>query len=225
MLVQDWMTSIVATIEDDDSIMKASKLMKQNRIQHLPVLKEGRLVGIISDRDLKEAQPSKATSLDIHELYYLMEEIKIKSIRSSQLITIAPEATLEKAAALMQKYNISALPVVDAKGELQGIITKGDVFRAFVDISGIHHSELQMGFEVDDRPGSIGEVANIVRTHGGRIVGIFTEYGRAPAGFRHVYIRVKGVKDVDEEDMVKDFMVEEIKRKCKLLYRCHDRVD
>ncbi|MBI4642152.1 MAG: CBS domain-containing protein [Deltaproteobacteria bacterium] len=203
MLVQDWMTSIVATIEDDDSIMKASKLMKQNRIQHLPVLKEGRLVGIISDRDLKEAQPSKATSLDIH----------------------APEATLEKAAALLQKYNISALPVVDAKGELQGIITKGDVFRAFVDISGIHHSELQMGFEVDDRPGSIGEVANIVRTHGGRIVGIFTEYGRAPAGFRHVYIRVKGVKDVDEEDMVKDFMVEEIKRKCKLLYRCHDRVD
>lgn len=223
MLVQDWMTSIVATIEDDDSIMKASKLMKQNRIQHLPVLKEGRLVGIISDRDLKEAQPSKATSLDIHELYYLMEEVKIKSIRSSQLFTITPEATLEKAAALMQKYNISALPVVDAKGGLQGIITKGDVFRAFVAISGIHHSELQMGFEVDDRPGSIGEVANIIRAHGGRIVGIFTEYGRVPSGFRHVYIRTKGVKD--EEDMVKDFIVEGIKRKCKLLYRCHDRVD
>ena len=67
MPVKDWMSKDLVTIEEDTSIMKASKVMKQNNIQHLPVLRKGRLVGIVSDRDLKEATPSKATTLDIHD--------------------------------------------------------------------------------------------------------------------------------------------------------------
>jgi acetoin utilization protein AcuB len=123
MLVQDWMSSKVITVDDDASIMKASNLMKQNGIQHLPVLKEERLIGIISDRDLKEAQP---------------------------LFTITLEETVEKAAAIMLKHNISALPVVNPEGGLAGIIAKGDVFRAFVSISGIQQAALQIGFQLED---------------------------------------------------------------------------
>jgi len=218
MLVQDWMTSKVITVDDDVSILRATKLMKQNRIQHLPVLRKGRLTGIISDRDLKEAQPSKATTLDIHELYYLLDEIKVKSVTSRQLFTTTPNETLEKAAATMLKHNISALPVVNPQGELQGIITKGDVFRAFVAISGIHLSELQLGFELEDRPGSIGQVASVIRAHGGRLVSILTEYERAGQGFRRVYIRVREVGN--EKALVK-----ELEGKFKVLYHCHDRLD
>ena len=218
MLVQDWMSSKIITVEHDASIMKASKLMKQNGIQHLPVLKDKRLIGIISDRDLKEAQPSDATALDIYELYYLLDELKVKKVMSRNLFTITGEESVEKASAIMLKHNISALPVVNSEGELQGIITKGDVFRAFVSISGIYQAELQIGFQLEDRPGSIGEVAGVIRAHAGRIVSILTEYQRAPQGFRFVYIRAK---EIGNEQALFD----ELEGKFKVLYHSHDRLD
>jgi acetoin utilization protein AcuB len=218
MLVQDWMSSKVITVDHDVSIMKASKLMKQNGIQHLPVLKEKRLIGIISDRDLKEAQPSDATTLDIYELYYLLDELKVKRVMSPKLFTITGGESVEKASATMLKHNISALPVVNSEGELQGIITKGDVFRAFVSISGIYQAELQIGFQLEDRPGSIGEVAGVIRAHGGRIVSILTEYERAPEGFRFVYIRAREVGN-------EQALFEELEGKFKVLYHSHDRLD
>jgi acetoin utilization protein AcuB len=217
MLVQDWMSSKVISVNHDASIMKASKLMKQNGIQHLPVLKEERLIGIISDRDLKEAQPSDATALDIYELYYLLDELKVNSVMSPNLFTITAEESVEKAAATMLKHNISALPVVNPQGELQGIITKGDVFRAFVSISGIYQAELQIGFQLEDRPGSIGQVAGVIRAHGGRIVSILTEYERAPEGFRFVYIRAR---EVGKEEA----LFQELEGKFKVLYHSHDRL-
>jgi len=218
MLVQNWMSSKVISVNHDASVMKASKLMKQNGIQHLPVLKKERLIGIISDRDLKEAQPSDATALDIYELYYLLDEVKVSSVMSPNLFTITAEESVEKAAATMLKYKISALPVVNQQGELQGIITKGDVFRAFVSISGIHQGELQIGFQLEDRPGSIGAVAGVIRAHGGRIVSILTEYERAPKGFRFVYIRAREVGN--EQALFK-----ELAGKFKVLHHSHDRLD
>jgi acetoin utilization protein AcuB len=218
MLVQDWMSSKVITVDHDASLMKASKLMKQNGIQHLPVLKKERLIGIISDRDLKEAQPSKATALDIYELYYLLDELKVSSVMSPNLFTITSEESVEKAAATMLKHTISALPVVNPQGDLEGIIAKGDVFRAFVSISGIHQAELQIGFQLKDEPGSIGEVTSVIRAHGGRIVSILTEYDRAPEGFRFVYIRARELGN-------EQALFEELEGKFKVLYHSHDRVD
>ena len=95
MPVKDWMSSEVITVEEDASIVEASKLMKQNGIQHLPVLKKERLIGIISDRDLKEAHPSKVTSLEIHELYYLLDKIKVKNLISPKLLTTIYSDTIE----------------------------------------------------------------------------------------------------------------------------------
>ncbi len=218
MPVRDLMSKKLITVEADDSIMKASKLMKQNSIQHLPVLKKGLLAGIVSDRDLKEASPSKATTLDIHELYYLLDKVTVGSVMSPQLFTIAPGDTVEKAAAVMLKHNISALPVVSPEGGLEGIITKGDIFRAFVSISGIYQGELAMGFEVEDRPGSIKEVTDTIRAHGGRIASILTGYEWAPQGFRHAYIRSTDVKD-------EQTLQQELARKGKILYFFHEKVD
>lgn len=218
MLVQDWMSSKVITVDHNAPILKASKLMKQKGIQHLPVLKEGRLIGIISDRDLKEAQPSKATTMDIYELYYLLDELKVDSVMSPNLFTISREESVEKAAAVMLKHDISSLPVVNPEGGLEGIITKGDVFRAFVSISGIHQAELQIGFQLEDQPGSIGEVASVIRAHGGRIVSILTEYERAAEGSRFVYIRAREVGN-------EQALFEELEGKFKVLYHSHDRLD
>ncbi len=218
MPVQDWMSKDLVTIDEETSIMKASRVMKQNDIQHLPVLKKGRLAGIVSDRDLKEATPSKATTLDIHEMYHLLDTIKVKSLMPKNLHTIAPGDTVERAAAVMLKHHISALPVVDAQGALAGILTKGDIFRAFVSISGIYQGALAMGFELADQPGQIKSVTDVIREHGGRIASIMTRYEGAPEGFKSVYIRAKDVKD--EKALRK-----ELEAKHKMLYFIHEKVD
>ena len=218
MLVKDWMTGEVITVNEDVSIMKASKIMKEKGFQHLPVMKRGRLAGIVSDRDLKEAHPSKATTLDIHELYYLLDKLKVEKVMSKNPHTVGTDETTEKAAALMLKHDISALPVVDQKGDLQGIITKGDVFRAMVSVSGIYQAPLQLCVEIEDRPGSIRKVTEVIRAHGGRMVSMITTYEQAPKGFRHLYIRTKDVKN-------EEALFAELKSRFKLIYRIHDKVE
>lgn len=218
MLVKDWMTSEVITVEEDVSIMKASKLMKDKGFQHLPVVRQGRLTGIVSDRDLKEAHPSKATTLDIHELYYLLDKLQVKKVMSKNPHTVSGNETTDKAAALMLKHDISALPVVDQKGDLQGIITKGDVFRAMVSVSGIYQAPLQLCVEIEDRPGSIRKVTDVIRANGGRIVSMISTYEQAPQGFRHLYVRTKNVED-------EKALFSELEGKFKLIYRIHDELD
>ena len=218
MPVRELMSKKLITVTVDDTIMKASKLMRENSIQHLPVLKKGALAGIVSDRDLKEASPSKATALDIHELYYLLDKITVSTVMPTRLFTIAPADTVEKAAAVMLKHNISALPVVNPEGGLEGIITKGDIFRAFVSISGIYQGEWAMGFELADQPGSIKEITDVIRAHGGRIASILTGYEWAPPGFRHVYIRARDLTD-------EKALQQELGGKVKILYFLHEKVD
>jgi len=218
MPVKDWMSKDLVTIDAETSIMKASKVMKQNEIQHLPVLSQGRLAGIVSDRDLKEATPSKATTLDIHEMYHLLDTVTVKSLMPKRLFTITPGETVEKAAAVMLKRHISALPVVDAQGTLAGIITKGDIFRAFVSISGIYQGPLAMGLELPDQPGYIKQVTDVIREHGGRIASIMTRYEGAPEGFKRVYIRAKEVQD--EKALQKA-----LEGKHKILYYFIEKVD
>jgi acetoin utilization protein AcuB len=218
MPVQDYMSKDLITIDEDASIMKASKLMKQNGIRHLPVLRKGRLVGIVADRELKEAAPSKATTLDIHEMYHLLDQIKVKSLMPKQLFTITPGETVEKAAAVMLKRNISALPVVDAHGALQGIITKGDIFKAFVAVSGINTAALAMGFDLLDQPGAIKGVTDVIRAHGGRIISIFSACEGAAGSAMRVFIRAREVKD-------EKALQQELEEKSKLLYYIHEKVD
>jgi acetoin utilization protein AcuB len=218
MLVKHWMSENVVTIDEDASIMKASKLMKHHGFQHLPVLKKGRLTGIVSDRDLKEAHPSQATTLDIHELYYLLDKLQVEKVMSKNLRTTRADETVDKAAALMLQHNISALPVVDQKGELEGIITKGDIFRAMVSLSGIQQAPLQLCFEIEDRPGAIREVTDVIRAHSGRMVSIISTYEHAPAGFRHLYVRPRDVRDEKS-------LIVALKTKFKLLYQTHDEVE
>jgi len=88
MLVKDWMSEEVIVLDENASIMKASQVMKEHDIRRIPVVRNGRLVGIVSDRDIKEATPSKATSLDVHELYYLLAEVRVKDIMTPDPIYV-----------------------------------------------------------------------------------------------------------------------------------------
>ncbi|MEW6386536.1 MAG: CBS and ACT domain-containing protein [Thermodesulfobacteriota bacterium] len=193
MLVKDWMTSDPVAISDDTSMMKAIHLMKQNQFRRLPVLHQGQLVGIVSDRDLKEASPSKATTLDVHELYYLLAELQVKDIMTRQPVTVSPEDTVEHVAQLMLEHTISGMPVLNDQGELVGIITQSDVFRAFMHITGIQQGGVQFALRLEDRPGLIKEVVDLLRARGARFVSLLSSYTATREGFRDVYIRVKNL--------------------------------
>jgi acetoin utilization protein AcuB len=193
MLVKDWMSKDPVTINDDTSMMKAIHLMKQNRFRRLPVLHEGRLVGIVSDRDLKEASPSKATTLDVHELYYLLAELQVKDIMTRDPVTVSPDDSVERAAQLMLENTISGLPVVGDQGRVVGILTQSDVFRAFMHITGILQGGVQFALRLEDRPGLIKEVVDLLRERGARFVSLLTSYTSVEEGYRDVYIRVKNL--------------------------------
>ena len=193
MLIKDWMTKDPITINDDTSMIKAIHIMKERRFRRIPVVTEGRLVGMVTDRDLKEASPSKATTLDVHELYYLLAELQVKEIMSRNPVSVSQEGTVEHAAQIMLEHTISGLPVLDGTGMVVGIITQSDVFRAFMHITGVLQGGVQFGLRLEDRPGLIKEVVDLLRARGARFVSLLSSYATSNEGFRDVFIRVKNL--------------------------------
>jgi acetoin utilization protein AcuB len=191
MFVKDWMTERVYTVSPDASVSEASKILREKNIKHLPVLKDGKLKGILSDRDIKEYIPSKATTLDIYELHYLLAKTRVKEIMKRKVFTTTPDTPVEEAARIMYDQDIGSLPVLD-KGRLVGIISDRDIFRVLVDITGVRHGGHRMYLILDDRPGSIKEVADIIRKHGFSLQSILTSYEGVKEGYRKVVIRTKG---------------------------------
>jgi acetoin utilization protein AcuB len=201
MYVSDWMTKKVYTVNADDYLSDAVLLMRERGVKHVPVLKSGKLKGIISDRDIKEYSPSKATSLDIYELHYLLAKTKIREIMKTGVITTSADTPVEEAAMIMLDKNIGCLPVLDG-GELIGIISDRDIYRALVDITGIRHGGNRICVTIEDRPGSIREVGDIIRKNGYRLQSILTSYEGIKEGYREVVIRTAGsgnLKGLKEE--------------------------
>jgi acetoin utilization protein AcuB len=194
MLVKNWMSKNVITINEDDSMQEALKLMKQHNIRMMPVLKNGQLVGVLTDRDLKRASASDATTLDVHELLYLISKIKVKSIMSKSPISVPPDLTVEETAEVLLNNKISGAPVVDDSGKVVGTITQTDLFRVLIALTGVGKRGIQFAFQAEDRPGSIKELADIIRRYGGRMVSILSSYENVPAGYRKVYIRMHNIE-------------------------------
>ena len=194
MYVSDWMTKKVFSVEPDAYLSDALSLMKEKRIKHVPVVKGGKLKGIISDRDIKEYSPSKATFLDIYELHYILAKTKIREIMKPKVITTTSDTPVEEAAMVMMDSDIGCLPVID-EGNLAGIISDKDIFRALVDITGVRHGGNRICVTIEDRAGSIKEVADIVRKHNFRLQGILTSYEGVKDGYRKVVIRTQGKGD------------------------------
>ena len=202
MLVANWMSKNIITIDENDSMHDAMKLLKENGIRMLPVIEKGKLIGIVTDRDLKRASASDATSLEIHELFYLLTRIKVKNLMTKEVITVAPDFTVEETAQVLQKNRISGAPVVDADGQIVGTITKTDLFRVLISLTGVANGGIQFGLQVEDRPGSIKEVADIIRMYGGRMVSILSSYDEVPEGYRKVYIRMRSIERTELQKLI-----------------------
>jgi CBS domain-containing protein len=127
-LVRDWMTPNPITIQPKTTLPEAHRLMSESHIRRLPVVQNGRLVGIVTLGDVREASPSDATSLSIYEMHYLLAKLTVESIMTREPLTISPQASIRQAAQLMLEHKIGGIPVVEGE-RLVGIITESDIFR------------------------------------------------------------------------------------------------
>ena len=187
MLVRDIMRTPVVTIQSDTTLPEAIRLAAQRGIRHLPVLEEGKLVGLVSDRDLKRAMASSATSLEVHELTYLLDKVRAREIMARAVITITPLFPIEEAARLMVQERIGALPVTEA-GDLVGIVTETDLLELFVNTMGAGEPSGRLEVLLDSRPGGLVDIARALEEAGVIISSLVTLRNRD--GIREAVVRI-----------------------------------
>ncbi|MCB2184919.1 MAG: CBS and ACT domain-containing protein [Deltaproteobacteria bacterium] len=213
MLVVNWMSPHLVSAGPDDSLSQASRAMKEYHIRHLPVVEEGRLVGIITDRDLKGAASSEANNLQPGELAYFLSRTKVRDVMTMKVHTAHCFDTIEDAALIMLQYKISGLPVVDDQEKVLGMLSQNDIFRALVNLTGVVQGGIQFALDLPDQPGSIRQAADVIRRFGGRMVGILTTHDRVAQGRRKVYLRMK---EVDRSHLME--ITDELSKVGVLLY-------
>jgi len=191
MKVKYWMTKDPISVSPETLAVEAQKIMKENRIRRLPVVDKGKLVGIVTFRNLIEAAPSSANSLSIHELNYLIMKIKVKDLMKKNVITVSPEDTAIDAIVRGVEKGIGGFPVVDEEGRLVGIITETQIARAMLQLFGTEdRNEIITLENVDLQPGSFGKIVNLVEKLGINIMSMFS-LPRRTTDLLRVYIRIK----------------------------------
>lgn len=190
------------TISPDASFFEARALIHEKGIRHLPVVdKNNHLVGIVTDRDIREAAPSDATLLSIQELNYLLGKLKIGSIMTpkEKLITITPDTIIEEAVQLMHDHKIGCLPVIEGEN-LYGIFTETDALAHFVDIFGVKVKGTRLTVALEDKAGTMLGVLEIMKKHNVNIISIITPSFMVE-GKRIAAIRIQ---TEDYQNIVKD---------------------
>ncbi len=199
MFVRDRMSSPALTDTASASFPDALKLMRERRFRRLPVVdKKGRLVGIVSERDLLYASPSSATSLSIWEVHYLLANLHVKEIMTEKVITTTPDTPVEDAARLMVTHKIGGLPVVDGRREVVGVITETDIFQTFVEMFASDHPGVRLTLKVPERKGVLLELCKTIFDLGGSIVSVGSFNGSLP-NERGLVVKVR---DVDGGQLV-----------------------
>ena len=199
MFVRDRMSSPAVTITPNTTLQDALNLMHEHRFRRLPVVDEkGRLVGIVSERDLLYASPPPATLLNGLELNHVLSKLQIEEVMTQDVITTTPDAFIEDAARLMVENKIGGLPIVDEDNYVVGVITETDVFRAFIEMYRAGHSGLYLTLKVHDKEGVIAELSKAVFGLGGNILSISSFRDETTGDYRLV---IKG-HDIDKDQVV-----------------------
>jgi len=190
MYVGRVMRTDLVTVPPDTSLVKAKDIITAKRIAHLLVVdKKDKLIGIVSDRDLKQSWASPATTLSAHELNYLLKQLSVDMIMVKKIVTIPPDTTIERAAHIMQENRISALPVLQ-KENLVGIITTTDVMEILLEAIGIDGDSKRFTVLVEDRIGIVAEVSRVLKEQEVNIRSLVTWPEKGRPGVYHLVMRV-----------------------------------
>jgi acetoin utilization protein AcuB len=163
MLVKDWMSPAPLTVSPETPVLEALRLLKERGFRRLPVVEGAKLIGIVTDKDLKDAMPSKATTLSVWEMSYLLAKLTVREVMATEVLTVNSLETLEDAALRMQERKLGGMPVLDNAGALVGILTITDVLGALVRVLGLKEGGVRVTLEVPDMPGALGVAVEAIK--------------------------------------------------------------
>ena len=198
MFVRDRMSTPAVTVWADTPFQEALKLMQEKHFRRLPVVShDGKLVGIVSERDLLHAAPSPATTLSVYELNYLLSKLKVDQLMTKRVFTVGEDTPIEDAAQCMVENRIGGLPVVDAHNHVVGVITETDIFRAFVEMLGTGQPGVRVMLRVPAGKGVLAKLTQAIFDLDGNIVSVGT-FGSMDGDAQHptegLLVKVTGVR-------------------------------
>ena len=197
MLVKERMSAPVITVEPDLPIMEALNLMKTKRIRRTPVVdRKGKLVGIISDKDLLDASPSDATSLSVWEINYLLSQIKVAEIMTREVLTVSEDTPIEEVARIMADNKIGGIPIMN-EDNVVGLITETDLFKIFLELMGARVEGVRVTAMVPEKRGELALITQAVAKAGGSFVS-FTQFAGKSETNREVVFRVRGLDEAQD---------------------------
>lgn len=217
MFVRNYMTPDPITVSPDEAFPEAMHLIRKHDIRHLPVVKNGHVVGIVVESDLLSNQPSPATSLSVYEIYSLLEKLRISQIMTRPVITVEGNCPIEEAARIMVENSISCLPVMD-EDRLVGIITETDIFKVLVDILGGKETGFRITLRVPDQVGELALISSRIAEYGGNIIAV-TSSSVQEDGKREVLIKEVGADKDKLSDWLKSCGIEVIDARLSQRYQ------
>ncbi len=170
MLIRERMSCPAISITPDMPINDALAMFRKERIRRAPVIKDGKLVGIVSERDLLYASPSPVTVLSVWEMHYMMSKVTVKQVMSKKVLTVKEDTPIEEAARIMADSKIGGLPVMGSSGRVTGIITETDLFKVFLELMGARRKATRVTALISDNPNQLSKVTKAIAQHGGNFI-------------------------------------------------------
>lgn len=202
MFVGDRMSRPVISVSPETPISDALVMFKKEHIRRAPVMKDGKLVGIVSEKDLLNASPSSATTLSVWEMNYLISKVKVKNVMTKKVVTVNRDTPIEEAARIMADKKIGGLPVVDGE-RVVGMITETDLFKVFLELMGARDKGVRVTATIEDKPGELAKVTRAIANAGGNFVS-FGFFAGEDASTKILTFKVEGVKPNDVKAALKD---------------------
>jgi acetoin utilization protein AcuB len=204
MFVGERMSRPVISVAPDAPVNDVLAMFKKEHIRRAPVLKEGKLVGIVSEGDLLNAAPSSATSLSVWEIHYLISKVKIKEVMSKKVITVTRDTPIEEAARIMADKKIGGLPVMDSE-RVVGMITETDLFKVFLELMGARDKGVRVTATIEDKTGELAKVTKAIANAGGNFIS-FGFFAGEDAITKILTFKVEGMKKDDVRNALKDIV-------------------
>lgn len=202
MFVGERMSRPVISVTPDTPINDALAMFRKEHIRRAPVIKNGKLVGIVSETDLLNASPSDVSTLSIWEMNYLISKVTVKRVMNKKVITVSRDTPIEEAARIMADKKIGGLPVMDGE-RVVGMITETDLFKVFLELMGARDKGVRVTASIEDKPGELAKITKAIANAGGNFVS-FGFFSGEDASTKILTFKVDGIKQTEIKSALKD---------------------
>jgi len=205
MFVGERMSRPVISVSPDAPINEVLAMFKREHIRRAPVMKERKLVGIVSERDLLNASPSPVTSLSVWEMNYLISKVKVKEVMSRKVITVDKDTPIEEAARIMADKKIGGMPVTSSE-KVVGMITETDLFKVLLELMGARQKATRVTATIPDQPGELAKVTKAIANSGGDFIS-FGMFSGPDLNSRVITFKVQGIKKETIQEVLDDIVI------------------